>query len=127
MQRWQQWRDPWPLNGFAIAAGTALMTDRSALERWMTRVQQWVTREGLWMHAQLSELSGIRPHPSAANFLLISSDASLVPLRERMAHRRVLLRDCRSFIELGEHWLRIGLQQRPGNRRIVAALRDLLS
>ncbi|HGY5538455.1 MAG TPA: threonine-phosphate decarboxylase, partial [Prochlorococcus sp.] len=41
--------------------------------------------------------------------------------------RRVLLRDCRSFIELGEHWLRIGLQQRPGNRRIVAALRDLLS
>ena len=126
LQRWQQWRDPWPLNGFAIAAGTALMTDRSALERWMVRVQEWVAREGLWMHAQLSDLSGIRPYPSAANFLLIRGDASLVRLREQMAQRRVLLRDCRSFAELGEHWLRIGLQHRSGNRRIVAAFRDLL-
>jgi Histidinol-phosphate/aromatic aminotransferase and cobyric acid decarboxylase len=44
-----------------------------------------------------------------------------------VARRGVLLRDCRSFEGLGERWLRIGLQSRRGNRRIVAAMRrDLL-
>ena len=126
LQRWQQWRDPWPLNGLAIAAGIALMADRPAFERWIARVQGWVAQEGLWMQTQLRCLPGIRSYPSAANFLLIRGDVSLVPLRERMAHRRVLLRDCRSFAELGERWLRIGLQQRSGNRRILAAFKALL-
>ena len=39
---------------------------------------------------------------------------------------RILLRDCRSFEGLGESWLRIGLQPRRNNRRIVRALREEL-
>ena len=27
MQKWQSWRDPWPLNSLASAAGTMLMND----------------------------------------------------------------------------------------------------
>ena len=34
------------------------------------------------MQHQLAQLPGIQPMPSAANFLLIRSDQSLVPLRE---------------------------------------------
>ena len=68
------------------------------------------------------QLPGITPMPSSTNFSLIRSDASLVELRERVARRGVLLRDCRSFEGLGEQWLRIGLQNRRGNRRILRAL-----
>ena len=65
--------------------------------------------------------------PSAVNFRLIRSNRSLVPLREAMEHRhRILLRDCRSFEGLSENWLRIGLQSRRHNRRIIRALRDEL-
>jgi histidinol-phosphate/aromatic aminotransferase/cobyric acid decarboxylase-like protein len=50
-----------------------------------------------------------------------------VPLREAVEQRhRILLRDCRSFEGLGECWLRIGLQSRRNNRRIVRALRQEL-
>jgi histidinol-phosphate/aromatic aminotransferase/cobyric acid decarboxylase-like protein len=42
-------------------------------------------------------------------------------------HHRILLRDCRSFEGLGENWLRIGLQSRRNNRRIVSAMRKELS
>ena len=62
------------------------------------------------------------PLPSSANYLLIRGDASLLDLRECVARRGVLLRDCRSFAGLGEDWLRIGLQDRRGNRRILRAL-----
>ena len=66
--------------------------------------------------------------PSSANFLLISGVGSLVPLREALERsHRILLRDCRSFEGLGESWLRIGLQTRANNRRIVGALQRLQS
>ena len=79
------------------------------------------------MQQQLAALPGVTPLPSAVNYMLIRSNSSLVPLREAMEQRhRILLRDCRSFEGLGETWLRIGLQSRRNNRRIVRALREEL-
>ena len=79
------------------------------------------------MQQQLAQLPGITLMPSAANFLLIRADQSLVPLRESVEQRhRILLRDCRSFEGLGECWLRIGLQSRRNNRRIIRALNQEL-
>jgi L-threonine-O-3-phosphate decarboxylase len=126
LQRWTAWRDPWPVNGLALAAGTAVMADAQGLRRWQVRVQRWVQQEGAWMRAQLHKLPGLDPRPSHANYLLVEGERSLLELRERVARRGVLLRDCRSFDGLGERWLRIGLQSRRGNRRIVRALRQEL-
>ena len=122
LQRWHGWRDPWPVNGLAIAAGVAVMNDRVGLQRWQQRVQQWVQQEGRWFRAQLDAIPGVNPYPSAANYLLIQGEQSLLELRERSALDGVLLRDCRSFAGLGECWLRIGLQDRRGNQRILRAL-----
>ena len=124
LQRWAQWRDPWPVNGIALAVGERLLASPRRYHRWCERVQLWVATEGAWMQQQLAALPGITPMPSAVNYLLIRSNRSLVPLREAMEQRhRILLRDCRSFEGLGENWLRIGLQSRRNNRRIIRALR----
>ena len=79
------------------------------------------------MQRQLAAMPGITPMPSAANYLLVRANQSLVFLREALErHHRILLRDCRSFEGLGDTWLRIGLQSRRNNRRIVRALREEL-
>ena len=127
LQCWAKWRDPWPVNGVALAVGERLLASPRRYRRWCECVQRWTATEGAWMQQQLAALPGITPMPSAANFLLISAEQSLVPLREAMEQRhRILLRDCRSFTGLGENWLRIGLQSRRNNRRIVRALRQVL-
>jgi histidinol-phosphate/aromatic aminotransferase/cobyric acid decarboxylase-like protein len=126
LARWSAWRDPWPVNGLAAAVGEALMADQPALRRWQERVQRWVALEGPWLEARLAAVPGLRPLPSAANYLLVRSRGpapSLEPLRLTLERRhRILLRDCRSFEGLGEGWLRIALQGRAGNRRILRAL-----
>ena len=123
LQRWSEWRDPWPVNGIALAVGERVLASPQRYRRWCERVQCWVAIEGAWMQQQLALLPGIIPMPSAANYLLIRADRSLVPLREALEQRhRILLRDCRSFEGLDETWLRIGLQSRRNNRRIVRAL-----
>ena len=127
LHRWQRWRDPWPVNGLALNAGCSLMADQSGMKRWLQSVHNWVDEEGRWFHQQLDHLDGVSPLPSSANYLLLHADVSLVELRERVARRGVLLRDCRSFQGLGENWLRIGLQDRRGNQRILRALGQELS
>lgn len=124
LKRWSSWRDPWPVNGIAAAVGERLLRDPRAYHRWCAKVQRWTATEGAWLQSQLARLPGITPMPSAANFLLIRSEQSLVPLREALETRhRILLRDCRSFEGLGENWLRIGYQTRRNNRRIIRAMR----
>ncbi len=124
LTRWAAWRDPWPVNGLAAAVGEAVVGDR----RWQARVERWVAAEGPWFTAALADLPGLHPLPSATNFLLVRGEGSLLALRERLEReQRVLLRDCRSFDGLGECWLRIALQDRRGNRRILGALRRCLA
>ena len=127
LQRWAKWRDPWPVNGIALAVGERLLSSPRRYQSWCARVQRWTATEGAWMQRQLAALPGITPMPSAVNYLLIRANRSLVPLREALEQRhRILLRDCRSFEGLGETWLRIGLQSRRNNRRIVWAMREEL-
>ena len=127
LQRWVEWRDPWPVNGLALAAADELLAQPHHYRAWCRRVQRWVAEEGAWMQAKVAGLPGITSMPSAANYFLVRSEQSLVPLRERVeCQHLVLLRDCRSFVGLGDTWLRIGLQSRRNNRRIVLALREEL-
>jgi histidinol-phosphate/aromatic aminotransferase/cobyric acid decarboxylase-like protein len=124
LSRWSRWRDPWPINAAATALAGALLEKPQAYQRWCRRVQRWCRVEARWMATQLEALPVLTPLPTSANYLLVRAEQSLLPLRERLEQRhRVLLRDCRSFEGLGERWLRIGLQSRAGNRRILRALR----
>jgi histidinol-phosphate/aromatic aminotransferase/cobyric acid decarboxylase-like protein len=126
LARWAAWRDPWPVNGLAAAAGQVLMADQDGLRRWQQRVQGWVAGEGPWLAARLGAVPGLEPLPSAANYLLVRSTpstGSLQPLRLALEREhRILVRDCRSFEGLGEGWLRIAVQSRAGNRRLLGAL-----
>lgn len=124
LARWSGWRDPWPVNGLAAAAGDALLSDR----RWLQRVQAWVAQEGPWLQARLAAIAGLDPRPTSVNYLLLrghrdGQSLELEPLRLALEQRhRILLRDCRSFEGLDGTWLRLALQDRTGNRRLLAAL-----
>ena len=103
------------------------MNDRFTYHRWTNKIHSWLSEEGPWLHKQLGNLPGIKAYPSAANFQLIEGKNSLMQLRENLARKRILLRDCRSFNGLGENWLRISLQTRRNNIRITRAMCNLLS
>jgi histidinol-phosphate/aromatic aminotransferase/cobyric acid decarboxylase-like protein len=128
LQRWAHWRDPWPLNGLAVAAGEALLGDGAAHRRWCERVQGWVAREGAALARGLAAVPGLVPLPSACNFLLVRSAGegvgeALEPLRLALERRhRILVRDCRSFPGLDGSWLRIALSDARGRRRLLRAL-----
>ncbi len=124
--KWSQWRDPWPVNGLALSVAISLIQDEYFMNWWLARIHNWIRKELPWLEQELASLPGIEPYPSAVNFILIKGDQSLVKLRNDLAQKFILIRDCRSFPNLGEKWLRISLQSRRQNRRIIEGIRTSL-
>ena len=118
LERWSQWRDPWPVNGLAAAAGERLMADSG----WSQKVQAWVAKERPWLTDQLAQ-RGWQVSPSSCNFLLVQRGHGLESWRQQLEQQhRIVVRDCRSFTGLDERWWRLALLDRRRNRRLLRAL-----
>ena len=121
--KWKEIRDPWPVNSLAINLTKLIMKNSIMHKKRLNKIHRWVEEEGSWLHKSLSDFSTLKPLPSATNFQLIKSDSSTLNLIEKLKKRGILLRDCRSFINLGEDWIRISLQKRKQNIRIINTLK----
>ena len=119
LHEWQSWRDPWPVNAIAASLTGPLLADKS----WQQRVQDWVAREGIWLSHRLRCFRGLMPKPSAANFLLVKGIKEMESIRYQLEVRhKILVRTAVSFDGLGDRWLRFGLSDRAGNKKLIKAL-----
>ena len=94
---------PWNINAFAQVAGLEALLDGSYLDRTRSRLEQ--ARSSLFMG--LMAMPGLEPLPSAANFILCRLERiSSAELCDRLARTGILVRDCSSFMELGNRYIR---------------------
>lgn len=124
LQRWQSRRDPWPVNVLAAAAGAAVVRD-AAFEQ-LSR--DWLPAARSQLFEGLATLPGLRPYPSAANFLLVESDYSTSELQQKLLRQhQILIRDCLSFPELGDRYFRAAVRSPADNQRLLEALAEILN
>ncbi|KKD38006.1 threonine-phosphate decarboxylase CobD [Limnoraphis robusta] len=122
LRRWQQWRDPWPVNVLAAAVGTAVVQDHA----FQQYTWDWLTKARSQLLTGLGQLPGLRPYAGAANFLLVYSPQPVPELQITLLQRhRILIRDCLSFEELGQHYFRVAIRTEAENQRLLTALTDL--
>ena len=122
LQRWKQRRDPWCVNTLAAAAATAVVQD---LE-FQKSSWEWLppTREQLFQG--LSQIPGLHPFESAANFLLVESAQPTQELQQKLLQQhQILIRDCLSFPELGDRYFRVAVRSNTENERLLKALWQL--
>ena len=123
LQRWQSWRDAWPVNTFAAAAGVAALQDTAfAQQTW-----QWLETENAYLFEGLSACEQLSPLPSSANFFLVDCAVSATDLQVQLLKKhRIYIRDCMSFQQLGDRFFRVAVKAREDNQRLLAALADVL-
>jgi len=118
LRRWQQWRDPWPVNALAAAAAAVLQDHPFQQQTW-----QWLAPARPALLQALQAIPGLSPFPGQANYLLVRCDRSVPALQRELLQRdRILIRDCLSFPELGDRYFRIAVRRPEENDRLVAAL-----
>jgi histidinol-phosphate aminotransferase len=102
-------QEPFNVNSAALAAGCAALADPARVE---ARREETLACRGLFVQ-QLQD-AGLRPLPSAANFVLVSLDGrDDEAIADRVARRGIMLRACSEF-------------QLPGYVRVTVAPQPLM-
>lgn len=113
---------PWSVNTYAQVAGPYCFEQREYREDTL----QLTGRERERMKEQLQGLAGCRVFPGRANYLLMELQRSLPPSgklqQDLLAWERILVRDCRSFEGLDDHYVRFAIRRPEQNERLLQAL-----
>ncbi|MFP4221397.1 MAG: threonine-phosphate decarboxylase CobD [Phormidium sp.] len=119
LQRWQDWRDPWSVNSLAAAAGVAVLQDTA----FQARTYDWLETSKRKLWEAINAIPGLSADWGAANFLLVRTQMPGDQLqRLLLREQRIFVRDCLSFQELGDRFVRVAVKRPPENRRLVSAL-----
>ncbi|MDB9529261.1 threonine-phosphate decarboxylase CobD [Oscillatoria sp. CS-180] len=119
LQCWQQWRDPWPVNILAAAVGAAVLQDHD----YQQQTWEWLATARSKLFEQLQAIPGLHPLPGQANYLLIRCDRPGSQLQlDLLKQHRILVRDCLSFPELGDRYIRVAVRSAKENAILVKAL-----
>ena len=106
---------PWSVSSAAQAAGLAALQE----EEYVERLRRIIREERPRLIASLEEC-GLTVIPGEANYLLFyTADTEL---GAALAHRDILLRDCRNYRGLGPGWFRTAVRTAEENHRLLQEL-----
>lgn len=118
-------KDPWNVNLFAQQVGARVLTEKE----YIRKTKEAINREREFLHRQLKDLPGLIPYPPTVNYIFIdisATDYNSQQLREELAQKGILIRDCSTYHLLGTDFIRVAVRSREDNRRLITELKGLL-
>lgn len=125
IEKLDQFKEPWSVNGNALQVGEGLVEEKAFVEESRMRLRR--ERKFLW--DGLSRIAGLEPTPSEANFLLIrrTDGKSAEGLKDSLLQEKVLIRSCGNFKGLGRSFFRVAVKGRGENRKLLALLKERMA
>jgi threonine-phosphate decarboxylase len=114
---------PWSVNSLAMFGAVEAVNDEEFIKKSRLLLQR-SKREMLEM---LREISWLKVYPSETNFLLIEiiqGDLTSTQLREGLAGRGFLIRDCKDFDELNNRFFRVTIRRPDENRKLITEIKS---
>ncbi len=109
---------PFAVNAVSMAAAAAALPDSAHAERYIAQVKRW--RKRFVEEVKYPVL------PSDANFVMVDVSPSTGDgMVEELARKGVVVRSCRSFAGLEDHYIRVSVGEDWENERFVEAINSL--
>jgi len=118
-------KEPWNINCLAEAATLASLGD----EDYVKRTKELTRRERQFLQTQLSQIQGLESFPSDTNFLLVctkETKRTSHEIQSNLLKKGIIVRDCSSFRGLDHFFIRVAVKKRAQNKRLIAALSEIL-
>jgi threonine-phosphate decarboxylase len=118
-------RQPWSINSLAGNVTLAAFKDTDFIDN----TKYTIAKERAVFAKMLSEIGGLHVFPSVTNFLLVkilNPKYTSTMLKEKMAKKGLLIRDCNTFVGLDNSYFRVTVRSSEDNLRLVKALSGLL-
>jgi len=109
---------PFAVNSVSAAAAAAALTDTPHAERYIAQVKRWRKRFGTEVKYPIL--------PSDANFVMVDvAPHKSDEVVENLARKGVVVRSCRSFAGLEDHYIRVSIGEDWENERFVQVINGL--
>jgi threonine-phosphate decarboxylase len=118
-------RQPWSINSLAGFATLAAIKDIEFIEK----TKRTIVKERSHFAKMLSKIGELYVFPSETNFLLVkilNKKITSTALREQMAKKGILIRDCSTFIGLDDSYFRVTVKSSTENSTLIKTLKATL-
>ena len=117
----QKIKIPWSVNSIAQDAANEVIKNKSHI----TKSNFIIKKELKYLNKLISSIDGFECIPSSTNFILIKTKYNSTYLQKKLLKNKILIRDCKNFRGLNEHYFRIAVKSHRDNVKLVAALESI--
>ena len=124
LKRMKIHKEYWSVNVLAQIAGMASLRDKEYIKK----TKKLIAKERKFLYNKLSKINGLKPYPSAANFILCrlaNNKMDSKNLQKKLIRKNILIRNCSSFRSLNNRYIRIAVRTRQGNLRLINSLSNI--
>ena len=115
----QKIKIPWSVNVLAQEAGIVAIKNKSHL----IKSKSIIKKEYNFLKNKISNIQGFECLDSSTNFILIKIKQDSTKLQKKLLKHKILIRDCKNFRGLNNHYIRVAIKSHKDNLKLVNALR----
>lgn len=115
---------PWSVNSLAMFATAAAIKDTNYIKK----SRNLICKSKTEMLKLLSSISWLKVYPSETNFLLIEithPDLTSTQLKEELAKKGLLIRDCKDFDGLNNKFFRVAVRKPEENKKLINQIKSI--
>ena len=117
----QKIKIPWSVNSLAQDAANEVIKNKSHI----TKSNLIIKKELKYLNNSISSINGFECISSSTNFILIKTKYNSTKLQTKLLKNKILIRDCKNFRGLDEHYIRIAVKSHKDNVKLVSALEKI--
>ena len=114
----QKIKIPWSVNSLAQDAANIALKNKSHL----VKSNLIIKKELNYLTNKISKLDGFDCYNSSTNFILIKTKNDSTKLQQQLLKQKILIRDCKNFRGLNNHYVRVAVKLHKDNLKLVKAL-----
>ena len=117
----QKIKIPWSVNSLAQDAANTVIKNISHIKKSNIIIK----KESKYLEDNISILNGFECISSSTNFILIKTKYDSTKLQTKLLKNKILIRDCKNFRGLDNHYIRIAVKSHKDNVKLVKALEKI--
>lgn len=118
----QKIKIPWSVNTIAQDVGLVALKNKKHL----IESNKIIKNEYQFLKNKIANFRGVTCYDSFTNFILIKTKCDSTKLQQKLLKHKILVRDCKNFHGLNNHYIRIAVKSHKDNLKLVNALEKVL-
>ena len=112
---------PWSVNSVAQNAALISLKDKTFLKK----TNSLIKNEIKFLEKSINKIPNFSCQKSTTNFILIKTNINSTLLQKKLVEKKILVRDCKNFRGLDDHFIRIAVKTHKDNVKLVSILENL--